>query len=114
MSYVQRAHGDFTIAVSGPFHCGPDHTSPKQFTYEVELHYPADALDSNGFLLDNLTFKQYFHDLGCTSLSCEKLARKAAEDLHRMADGRSLKTSVGIWAIPNHAKIEYHIDAKAA
>jgi hypothetical protein len=81
MSYLQRATGEFSIHVTGPFHCGPNHESPKTFSYDVELAYPASALDSQGFLLDNTAFHDYFSSIGATELSCELLARQAAYDL---------------------------------
>lgn len=109
MAFIQRASDSFTIEVHGPYHCGPDHTSPKQFTFEVELSYPESALDENGFLLDNLYFKRYFDGLGCTELSCEQLCRKAAHDLQLATDNRADRTTVAIWAIPNHARIEYQV-----
>ncbi len=106
MAFVQRAQGNFSINVSGDFHCGPDHTSPKTFPYSVEIHYPASALDENGFLLDNQSFQQYFDGLGHTDLSCERLTMKAATDLHAATNGRCHSTRVNIWAIPGHAAIE--------
>jgi hypothetical protein len=108
MSFVQRAQGSFTVEVHGEYHCGPNHDSPKEFTYEVEIHYPEEALDENGFLLDNLFCGRYFNSLGSTELSCERLARKAAMDLHSAAR-MAKRTAVGIWAIPGAAKIEYTV-----
>jgi len=105
MAYVQEAQGEFTIEVSGPYHCGPDHTTPKRFPYKVTIHYHDGALDENGFLLDNTSFREYFNTLGCTSLSCERLCDKAANDLHNATNGRAQRTAVQIWAIPGHAAI---------
>lgn len=60
MGFKQFATNPFTVEVEGPYHCGPDHTSPKTFTYQVEIEYPSDALDDKGFLLDNTAFGDYF------------------------------------------------------
>lgn len=109
MAFTQHATDCFTVEVTGPYHCGPDDTSPRQFKFEVTIEYPDDALDEKGFLLDNLTFKQYFNSLGVTDLSCELLCRKATNDLHAMTNGRAYETQVAIWAIPNEAKVVHRV-----
>jgi len=108
--FRQVAQGKFEVAVSGPFHCGPDDTSPKQFDYEVMVCYPDGALDGNGFLLDNLYFEHYFNTIGECTISCERLTRKCAEDIAAATGGRCNKVCVGIWGIPGRAKIECEIN----
>lgn len=109
MGYIQVAQGSFSIEVIGDRHCGPNHDSPKVFAYEVEVSYPDEALDGNGFLLDNLHFENYFKGLGETELSCELLARMAAREIHAATEERAISTQVGIWAIPGKAKVVYRV-----
>lgn len=110
-TFQQYVRGLFTIAVTGPYHCGPDHTSPKEFGYEVTLHYPNDALDAEGFLQDNLEFirytDEYFVNLGTTDLSCELLARKCALDLCGLSLACCKAVKASIWPISNKVKVEY-------
>lgn len=78
--FRQIAQGKFNVDVSGCYHCGPNHDSPKRFRYEVILEYPSsDVLDSRGFLLDNLTFHSHFDGIGILTDSCELLAKRSAE-----------------------------------
>src|SRR5579863_1463401 len=107
MAFNQFAQGKFTIDVTGPYHCGPDHTTPKTFDFEVALRYHEDALDERGFLIDNTHFRQYFNALGTTDLSCERLVRKASQDFYGLVQDRCLEIRVAIWAIPNGARVEH-------
>jgi hypothetical protein len=108
--YTQFAQGSFSTDVHGPFHCGPNHETPKRFDFEVTVTYPADALDESGFLLDNQAFKSYFESIGNTNLSCELLAKAACEHFAELAGDRFKVIETGIWGIPDHAKIAYRID----
>jgi hypothetical protein len=110
MSFQQHAKGSFAVDVQGQFHCGPNHDSPKRFDFEVTIHYPANALDSQGFLLDNTAFKGYFESLGRTELSCELLAKTACEYFDSLAGDRAQSIDVAIWGIPDHARISYRIE----
>src|SRR4051812_42915223 len=103
--FKQYAKGSFTCGISGLYHCGPDDTSPKRFDYEVELRYPATALDERGFLLDNLDFRHYFESLGASSVSCELLAKQACEYFYREAGGRAVAIEVSIWGLPGEVRI---------
>jgi hypothetical protein len=109
--FLQYAQGRFITEVTGEFHCGRNHDSPKIFEYEVTLHYPADALDAEGFLQDNLTYletvEHYFNSIHSTELSCEQLSRKAAKDLCEISPETCCGVKCGIWPIENKVKIEY-------
>lgn len=109
--FQQFARGEFDIEVTGPFHCGPNHESPKRFQYEVTLHYPANALDESGFLQDNRTYiavcRAYFKGLTQTSLSCELLCRKCSMDLCELSPETCQGVKVAIWPIDNMVKVEY-------
>ncbi len=109
--FLQYAQGAFNIEVTGPYHCGPNHDSPKRFQYEVTLHYPDSALDSTGFLQDNLGFleyvKTYFASLQSTHLSCELLCRASAKDLCELSPDTCEGVKVAIWPIENTVKVEY-------
>lgn len=109
--FQQYVQGEFEIEVTGLFHCGPNHESPKRFRYEVTLHYPGDALDEAGFLQDNLMFRAvtgaYFKGLTETKLSCELLCRKNARDLCDLAPETCKGVKVAIWPIDNSVKVEY-------
>jgi hypothetical protein len=105
--YRQFGYGEFDVYVVGENHCGPNHESPKSFNYEVEVRYPLDALDERGFLLDNLSFQEYFEALHQTSYSCELLATHAACTFWDMAEGRCEQVRVCIWGIREVAKVEF-------
>lgn len=107
MAFTQEATGKFTVEVTGPYHCGPNHESPKTFPYRVTVDYPETALDEKGFLLDNSFFQQYFDSLGTIENSCELLAKHCAEFFWSASDGRALTVCVELWGIPEHAKIKY-------
>jgi hypothetical protein len=78
-TYHQHASDDFTInVVPGTKHCGINDAQCK-LKYMVDIDYTSDALDSNGFLLDNLDFRAYFASLGPVTISCELLARACAQ-----------------------------------
>jgi len=85
-TYHQHSSDDFTInVVPGTKHCGINDERCK-LRYMVDIDYTSDALDSNGFLLDNLDFRTYFASLGPVTISCELLARSVArhylDELH--------------------------------
>lgn len=93
--FHQRAAGTFQIEVGGEFHCGPDHSSPKIFGWSVEIDWDDEALNQNGFLLDNMMFRGYFMGLSYTTDSCELLVLKASKHFKGLA-GNALKVTVGI------------------
>ena len=106
--FEQRDSGFFMVEVEGANHCGPNHRSPKRFRYDIQIVYKHDSLDDNGFLLDNLTFKQYFRSIGRTALSCELLARKTAEDFTGQLQGRPwYRCVVSLWGGRNIAMVRY-------
>ena len=101
--FKQLADGKFSVHVEGPFHCGPDHTSPKTFEWNVEVCWPDDALDPKGFLFDNEYFKQYFDGLQVLTDSCELFVLKAAKHIKAQAK-TATSVSVGL-RVPGLAKI---------
>ena len=105
MSFEQYATGIMNIEVEGDFHCGPDNTSPRDFTWEVLVVYPDEALDEHGFLLDNLEFEEYFKSLKRTNKSCEELIQAACEDFWAACSGRARELRTTIWAIPGKVKV---------
>ncbi len=104
--FRQHAKGIFTTEVGGQWHCGPDHTSPKQLLYEVTIQYPDSALDSHGFLVDNLAFQQYFDTIRYTEDSCEMLAKKAADWFCGLCQHKEARVDVDI-CVPGLADIDY-------
>ena len=73
--------GEFQIETFGEFHCS---TLPEpHIKYHVHIDAADDSLDSRGFLFDQLDCPSYFNGIKRSSLSCEKLARKAVEDISR-------------------------------
>lgn len=105
MAFEQFAQDTLKIEVEGPYHCGPDHTSPKHFKYEVTIEYPDSALDANGFVLDNLTFRQFFDRCQRTSLSCELFTTDCAKKLMELTGGKANVVKVRLWAIQDHVCI---------
>lgn len=105
--YMQHARGSFALDVSGPWHCGPNHDTPKEFEYEVLVDWRRKKPDHRGFLTDNTTFQEYFDGIRASEKSCESLARDAAEELWKICDKRPRCVVVRIWAIKNAAMIEY-------
>lgn len=101
--FSQRAVGTFEPAVAGEFHCGPDHTSPKLFNWEVRLQWPDAALDPNGFLLDNMSFREYFNAIEVLTDSCELVTIKAAKHFTALAPAAG-KVTVTI-EVPGLAKV---------
>lgn len=88
MAYTQRLYGSFSVRVTGLYHCGPNHDSPKTFHYDVKIIWPDSALDGNGFLADNTMGMSYFQSLCETGLSCELLAKQAWHDLYTLTGKR--------------------------
>lgn len=108
--FRQFGQGSFTAGIEGCYHCGPDHTSPKKFDYKVEIVYDGEPLDARGFLMDNLSFKEYFDGIGVITESCELLARRAAIALWRKGGGKCKVLKVSIWGIPDVAMVEFVLD----
>lgn len=108
-TFTQTATGSFAARVRpGTPHCGPTtHTYPTklQFTYVIELKYHGNALDANGFLVDNTWFAQYFapYEDSQISISCENLARLIARDCLKVLGNRACQcecVTVSIGAVP--------------
>lgn len=109
--FIQHATGHFQVAVGGKWHCGPDNSSPKQLAYEIKIEYPDSALDSHGFLLDNLEFQKYFDSIQYTEDSCELMAWRAADHFFQMASNSACKVHADI-KVPGLADIEYEEETK--
>ena len=105
MPFEQYATGVMRVEVEGDFHCGPDKTSPRDFTWEVQVVYHDGALDEHGFLLDNLSFEEYFDSIKRTDKSCEALIEMACRDFWEHCTGRALELRTTIWAIPGKVKV---------
>lgn len=101
--FTQSADGRFTVEVGGEFHCGPDHTTPKNFGWAVTIDWDDTTLDQHGFLLDNMGFRDYFNKLQFTTDSCELLAIKSAKHFKALAP-LAHKVSVSI-TVPGLATI---------
>jgi len=102
-TFRQEASGTFSAAVGGCYHCGPNHESPKNFDYRVYVEYGDKALDSKGFLSDNLAFDEYFGSLPLVTDSCELMAQKAACFFWRQLMGRCKLVEVTIWGLKQKA-----------
>jgi|SRR5712671_5007331 len=94
--FKQRAFGttEFQV-IPGTPHCGINDLTVT-VDWKIELTWGADALDSNGFLLDNTAFKGYFTAMSTVAIdiSCENLAKKIAEDIRAMAGSKLITVSV--------------------
>lgn len=82
--------GKFTVKQAGKdeTQCGIRGT--RNLYYRVELTCSPQALDENGFLIDQLKIKEYMeksHEEVEEFLSCEKLAMKCLEDIRGMCEG---------------------------
>ena len=74
--------GEFQIETFGDFHCS---TLPRpRVQYHVHIDATDESLDQRGFLFDQLDCPTYFDHIGRSDLSCELLARKAAQELSGM------------------------------
>jgi hypothetical protein len=94
--FKQRAHGttEFQV-VPGTPHCGINDQTVT-VDWKLELVFESDALDSNGFLVDNTAFKGYFTGMSTNPIriSCENLAKKIAHDVAEMAGDKLVSVSV--------------------
>jgi hypothetical protein len=90
-TYQQHASGDFTVAlVKDSNHCGLDYGNGfAHFRFQIDIEYRDGALDSQGFLLDNLAFQRYFNNLPPCDLSCEQLADQCRKDFLTMLGERA-------------------------
>lgn len=81
MKWHQHSSGEFSATlIPGTAHCGLSYgTGTGMFKFAIDLSYEGEALDSSGFLLDNLSFQTYFQTLPPISVSCELLAKQASE-----------------------------------
>jgi hypothetical protein len=102
MKFRQSAEGAFECdVVPGTPHCGIDSTHSR-FRYHVAITYTSrSVLDSNGFLLDNLTFQAYFNTLGKLRVSCELVAANAVEYfVALLADNMRYVSDVSVCVFP--------------
>jgi hypothetical protein len=109
--FIQRATGEFTVRLMpNTPHCGPKQTTfvetSDPYRYEIELTYNAQALDSEGFLIDNLWFRSYFDALRDVhlSISCELLAQQIARDMCTQLGDRACycdAVCVRLYGVPN-------------
>ncbi len=106
-SFVQEAEGKFSIRLHpNTPHCGYSNATwaiAATFEYRLILVWSVSALDSNGFLLDNTYFGDYFLAFrdSLLSVSCERFAQLIADDMVREAGTRGLvRCDVRLSAIP--------------
>lgn len=115
MAYRQVMSDSFSVHVTGPYHCGPNHDTPKNFAYQIIIEYPSDVvLTPEGFLLDNLCAREFFSNIGTTDLSCEQLAQYSARYFaDKCLESNLSWTSITacIEALPGKARIEYILSA---
>lgn len=100
--YKQSAEGHFSCeVVVGTPHCGIDEHRG-EFKYIVEIGYSdRRALDDNGFLLDNTTFRDYFKNLDRLVRSCELVAEEACEHFMELLGPRAqYVTSLSVRIFP--------------
>lgn len=114
--FRQIGVGEFSAEVTGCCHCGPNHETPKNFHYQVEIHYHDHCLDNDGMLLDNSYFRDWFNGLQVIEHSCEHIARRASQHFISTADG-CLFVETRIRAFqdgPHAAFIGYSIEKEKA
>jgi hypothetical protein len=90
-SYKQQASGTITLkVVPGTNHCGVDDNSVT-VNYNIEIGFDNDALDDQGFLLDNTAFRGYWTAMSTVpiDISCERLAAKVCRDILGMLGARA-------------------------
>lgn len=106
--FKQRAFGttEFQV-IPGTPHCGVNDQTVT-VNWKIELTWKSDALDENGFLLDNTAFKGYFTAMSTVpvNISCENLAKKIAHDIRDMAGERLISVSVTLSPFPG-VEIEF-------
>jgi hypothetical protein len=73
---TMRRKGQTVVDTFGPNHCGL--ADRLVVTYECEITILAEALDSRGFMIDQLEINTAFQSIGKTSLSCELLSKEMA------------------------------------
>ncbi len=103
--FIQHATGQFRLNVGGEWHCG-DGPEPKILTFDVKIEYPDTALNSHGFLIDNLEFQRYFDTIQYSEKSCELLAWQAADHFFKLANHSECRVHCDI-KVPGLADIEY-------
>jgi hypothetical protein len=105
IKFTQTADGAFSFnVIPNTPHCGPSDSIIQSVRYRVSVTYGLNPLDSDGFLLDNTWFSQYFGGwLKSTPIgfSCELLAVRVAEDILRETAGRGTGVVVSLSAIPD-------------
>src|ERR1700730_3907174 len=118
MPFTLKRWGEFVcwIAPKTP-HCGPDDQIQRIFKYHVTCKTSDDALDSEGFVVDNLTLSAYF-DNACgpanpVTMSCAHFARKAALDIFALLPKSQACREVDVSIQPfEGAETVYHYRSK--
>lgn len=103
--------GEFNVFCTGDNHCGIQ-KGYVTFPYECWVTVSNDALDEQGFVIDNAIFEEFFQNIGTTRLSCEQLCLEGGRFLFsKMKEsGREHKIveiCVRIWGIPDLAAAEF-------
>jgi hypothetical protein len=114
MPFTLKRWGEFVCYVKpGTPHCGPDDQIQRIFKYSITCKTNDDALDHEGFIIDNLAVSAYF-DNKCgpqnpVTVSCENFARQAALDLYGMLPVSHACHEVDVTITPfAGAEITYH------
>lgn len=109
-AYFQSAEGSVTLPYRPGFpHCGPENNplgGSVTITYRIYLEFPEDSLDEKGFLLDNLSFRDFFE--ACRyrfreglEHSCENFARYCCGMFCEMSKCWRAKVAIsaidGVW-----------------
>lgn len=77
---TMRRSGLFAYQPTGEYHCGTDNAPLIQAKYEVELEC-LPHLDERGFLVDQMTIRDFFRGIGVVTMSCEQLTQWCAKAL---------------------------------
>lgn len=77
---VMRRTGTFVYQPTGEYHCGTEHAPNIQARYEVEVEC-LPHLDERGFLVDQMTIREFFRGIGVVTMSCEQLVQWCAQAL---------------------------------
>ncbi len=117
ITYDLERSGQFHIHTTGRNHCGT--LSELDVKYTVEVSCLASELSPKGFMFDQVEVDHYFQGIGTTSLSCERLATKAAHDIRQLIKVENshlipIKLKVTLSPEPYAAKVSYcYEDPKA-
>lgn len=81
-AYRLNRSGQFTVRTTGPNHCGT--TDRLTIRYRLDVGCPASALDSRGFLFDQVQVQTWFDRQTTTALSCEAYAQFCGRELYKV------------------------------